>query len=59
MTPFAPLDYDTACIEAATAPLYEEQLRRREVALDTLGEIREDVNWNLEQGLIDTDTFGF
>jgi len=59
MNPFARIDYDTAVIEEATAPLYQEQLRKREEALDTMGEVREDVNWNLEGALINTDTQGF
>lgn len=59
MTPFTALDYQTACIEAEVEPLYQELLQRREAALDDLGDIREDINLELQQGLICTDTNGF
>lgn len=57
MTPFARLDYDTACIEAATP--YEEERERYETARDTWDTIRQAIDTDLERALIDTDTQGF
>lgn len=50
MTPFTRLDYDTACIEAATA--YEEERRRYEEALDTWDGIRQAIDTDLERALL-------
>lgn len=52
MTPFHALDYETACIEAEVAPLYEEELRRREEAHEAWGDIRQDIDQDLERALI-------
>jgi len=52
MTPFDRIAYDTACIEEATAPLYEEELRRHDDAREVWGGIRQDINTDLERALI-------